>query len=71
MPTLEPRFAGLTNIGYFSAFSRSAAIFCGAFSHSWRRNTRYGQTGRPRPMNAIFIIPLSMPTAEASTPPPT
>ena len=30
-------------------------------SHSWRRTTRYGQTGRPRAANTTFITALSMP----------
>ena len=40
MPTLDPRFAGFTNIGYFSAFSRSAATWSLSAVHSCRRTTR-------------------------------
>ena len=71
MPTLDPRFAGLTNTGYPSCPVTRAITVAGADIHSSRSTTRYFACGNPRAANTSLATALSMPTAEASTPAPT
>ena len=67
-PTDEPRFAGFTKHGYpSSASTRSANA-----TPSWpSRNDADAATRKPHAANARFIITLSIPTAEPTTPAPT
>ena len=67
-PTDEPMLAGLTKQGRPS--SRSTRAQNPATSPPSRSGRKRG-VGSPQATNARFIITLSMPTAEPSTPAPT
>jgi hypothetical protein len=71
IPTDDPRFAGLTKSGYFSEDSSLVMIFRGLFCHSRRRNVTCLVMGNPAARKRRFIISLSMPVAEPTTPDPT
>ena len=69
MPTLEPRLAGLTNSGYAERRRhRAQRPRPRSRASRARSTTRMRTTGSPRAAKTTFIIALSMPTAEASTP---
>ena len=72
MPTLDPRLAGLTNSGNASRASERVAD-AGAVAQPLARADHgvVDDCGRPRAAKTTFIIALSMPTADASTPQPT
>src|SRR5437867_2055888 len=71
IPTLEPRFAGLTKHGKPSVWATRAATRARALRHSCRWTTTYSAIGRPCAWNTALIVTLSMPTAEARTLAPT
>jgi hypothetical protein len=71
MPTDEPRFAGLTKQGKPTSAATRPLTAAGVSSHSRRRNQMYLQSGRPACLKRIFIVTLSIPQLEASTPQPT
>ena len=71
MPTDEPRFAGFTNTGYFSAFSICATALRGDFSHSARSTVTCFTIGSLACAKRRFITSLSMPADEPRTPEPT
>src|SRR5205807_897309 len=66
-----PRFAGFTNTGYFSLLSASFWIFFGSLSQVLRKNVTCFTIGSPAARNSDFMMSLSMPAAEPSTPAPT
>ena len=71
IPTDDPRFAGFTKTGYFSLLSTSFCTFFGSRSN-WLRNTVTCFTmGNPAARNKDFMMSLSMPAEEPSTPAPT
>src|SRR6058998_1097091 len=71
MPTLEPRFDGFTKHGKPVTSRTRRATGSGRSRHSRRSTTVYSTIGSPCAENTAFIVALSMPTAEASTPAPT
>ena len=71
MPTLEPRFEGFTKQGKPMAAAMRRSTADGARRHSARRTTACSTMGRPCARKMVFIVTLSIPTAEASTPAPT
>ena len=71
MPTLEPRFDGFTKHGNPVTSRTRRATWSGRSRHSRRRTTVYSTIGSPCAEKTAFIVALSMPTAEASTPAPT
>ena len=71
MPTLEPRLQGFTKQGTPTASTTSRARAVRRARQSRRRTITCSTTGRPWARNTVFIVALSMPTAEASTPAPT
>ena len=71
MPTDEPRFAGFTNTGYFSEPSISLRAFFGCSRHMLRKTVTCFTIGKPASRKRRFIMSLSMPADEPSTPAPT
>ena len=75
IPTDDPRFAGFTKTGYFSLLSTSFCNFFGAsfdMPSNWLRKTVTCFTmGNPAARNNDFMMSLSMPAEEPSTPAPT
>jgi len=71
MPTLEPRFDGFTKQGKPVTSATRRATRSGRSRHSCRSTTVYSTIGRPWAEKTAFIVALSMPTADASTPAPT
>jgi len=69
IPTEEPRFAGLTKQGKPRSLPTRRAR--ASASSAPIRVTSQRQTGMPASWKTDFMIALSMPTAEASTPAPT
>src|SRR4051812_32563115 len=67
-PTEEPMFAGFTKQGRDNSCSTRAA---NSLASPLSLSSRYRACGRPAALNARFIITLSMPTADPSTPDPT
>jgi hypothetical protein len=71
MPTLDPRFAGLTNSGNPSVSAAVRAIASLDAAHCVAVTLIDSHTFNPRAANSTFMTALSMPTADASTPQPT
>ena len=71
IPTDDPRFAGFTKTGYFSLLSTSFSTFLGLHSNRPRSTVTCFTMGNPAARNKDFIMSLSMPAEEPSTPAPT
>src|SRR5215510_10637639 len=70
-PTDDPRLAGFTKQGRPISFVTLLMILVGLPFHWERRNQRCLQIGRPASTNSDFMVTLSIPHDEASTPQPT